>query len=52
TAAYVRQLKEVPTQEGFDEILLPGERAARTAAQRRREGIPVPDDVWDALQAA
>ncbi|HEU5318041.1 MAG TPA: Ldh family oxidoreductase [Chloroflexota bacterium] len=52
TAAYVRQLKEVPTQEGFDEILLPGERAARTAAQRRREGIPVPDDVWEALQAA
>jgi uncharacterized oxidoreductase len=52
TAAYIEQLKEVPTQEGFDEILLPGERAARTAAQRRRDGIPVPDDVWAALGAA
>lgn len=48
-AAYVRLLKEVPTQEGVDEILLPGERAARTAAQRRANGIPVPDGVWDAL---
>jgi hydroxycarboxylate dehydrogenase B len=49
TAAYIRQLKDVPTQEGFDEILLPGERAARTAAARRANGITVPDDVWAAL---
>ncbi|HET7768282.1 MAG TPA: Ldh family oxidoreductase [Chloroflexota bacterium] len=49
TAAYVEQLKQVPTQEGFDEILLPGERADRTAAERRARGIPVPDDVWAAL---
>jgi uncharacterized oxidoreductase len=49
TAAYIRQLKEVPPQEGVDEILLPGERAARTAAQRRAHGIPVPDGVWTAL---
>jgi LDH2 family malate/lactate/ureidoglycolate dehydrogenase len=52
TAAYVKQLKQVPTQEGVDEILLPGERAARTAAQRRRDGIPVPDDVWSQLTLA
>ena len=49
TAAYIEQLKGVPPQEGFDEILLPGERAARCAAQRRAEGVPVPDDVWAAL---
>ena len=48
-AAYIRQLKDVPTQDGVDEILLPGERSARTAAQRRRDGIPVPDDVWAQL---
>lgn len=52
TAAYVRQLKEVPPQEGIDEILLPGERAARCAAQRRMQGIPVPDEVWAALAKA
>jgi hydroxycarboxylate dehydrogenase B len=50
-AAYVGQLKEVPTQEGFDEILLPGERAAREAARRVAEGVPVPDEVWAQLEA-
>jgi LDH2 family malate/lactate/ureidoglycolate dehydrogenase len=51
-AAYVEQLKAVPTQEGFAEILLPGERAARTAARRRAEGVPVPDAVWARLVGA
>ena len=49
TAAYVEQLKQVPPQEGVDEILLPGERAARTAARRRADGVPVPEDVWASL---
>jgi LDH2 family malate/lactate/ureidoglycolate dehydrogenase len=49
-AAYVNQLKEVPPQDGVDEILLPGERAARTAAHRRTHGIPLPDDLWSQLQ--
>jgi hydroxycarboxylate dehydrogenase B len=52
TAAYVEQLKAVPPQEGFDEILLPGERAARTATQRQEEGVPVPDEVWSSLEKA
>jgi LDH2 family malate/lactate/ureidoglycolate dehydrogenase len=52
TAAYVQQLKQVPPAEGVAEILLPGERAARTAAQRRREGVPVPADTWVALTKA
>ncbi|CAA9228966.1 MAG: hypothetical protein AVDCRST_MAG77-895 [uncultured Chloroflexi bacterium] len=51
TAAYVAQLKDVPPQEGFDEILLPGERAAREAERRHAEGVPVPDEVWAQLQA-
>jgi hydroxycarboxylate dehydrogenase B len=51
TAAYVEQLKAVPTQEGVDEILLPGERAARSAARHVSEGVPVPDEVWTQLQA-
>ena len=52
TAAYVDQLKAVPAQEGVEEILLPGERAARFAAQRRAEGVPVPDEVWASLLRA
>ena len=42
-------LKALPRQAGFDEILLPGERAARTAAGRRTSGIPIPDKVWQEL---
>jgi ureidoglycolate dehydrogenase (NAD+) len=48
-------LKALPRQGGFDEILLPGERAARTEAKRRRSGIPIPRALWtelDALAAA
>ncbi|HEV2125509.1 MAG TPA: Ldh family oxidoreductase [Chloroflexota bacterium] len=52
TSAYVEQLKAVSPQEGVAEILLPGERAARTAAARREHGVPVPDDVWTSLQQA
>ena len=52
TAAYVDQLKAVPTAEGVDEILLPGERASRAAAQHRETGVDVPDDVWDSVAQA
>jgi LDH2 family malate/lactate/ureidoglycolate dehydrogenase len=38
-------LKATPLRDGTDEILLPGERAARTAAERLRTGIPVPPEI-------
>lgn len=43
-----RALKALPAQPGM-EILLPGERGARTAARRRRDGIPLPAAVYDEL---
>lgn len=39
-------LKALPRQEGFDEILLPGERSNRAEAERRVSGIPVPATLW------
>src|SRR5262245_20512068 len=33
-------IKSLPRQAGVDEIRLPGERAARTEAVRRKSGIP------------
>jgi LDH2 family malate/lactate/ureidoglycolate dehydrogenase len=48
-AAFAEQLKAVPTQQGVDEILLPGERAARDAARQRAEGVALSDAVWTAL---
>lgn len=43
-------LKALPRRAGFDEILLPGERAERTEAARRKSGIPIPDKLWAELQ--
>ena len=44
-------IKALPRQSGFDEILLPGERASRTEAQRRKSGIPISGKLWDELEA-
>jgi ureidoglycolate dehydrogenase (NAD+) len=42
-------IKGQPRAEGFDEILLPGERGARAFARRSREGIPVPAKTWQQI---
>jgi ureidoglycolate dehydrogenase (NAD+) len=44
-------IKSLPRQAGVDEIRLPGERAARTQAERRKSGIPIPGKLWDELRA-
>jgi ureidoglycolate dehydrogenase (NAD+) len=44
-------VKALPRQQGFDEILLPGERSARTEAERRQSGIPIPRTLWAELEA-
>jgi ureidoglycolate dehydrogenase (NAD+) len=43
-------LKSLPRQAGVDEILLPGERSARTEAARRKSGIPIPVKLWAQLE--
>jgi ureidoglycolate dehydrogenase (NAD+) len=44
-------IKSLPLQPGFDEIRLPGERAARTEAARRKSGIPISEKLWEELHA-
>ena len=44
-------VKALPRQMGFDEILLPGERSARTEAARLKSGIPIPGKLWHELEA-
>jgi ureidoglycolate dehydrogenase (NAD+) len=46
-----RTIKGLPRQQGFDEILLPGERGRRTEAKRRENGVPIPPKLWEELQA-
>jgi LDH2 family malate/lactate/ureidoglycolate dehydrogenase len=50
--ATVGAIKAMPAAAENAEVLLPGERGARTFEQRSREGIPVPLKTWEALMAA
>ena len=45
-AAVADAIKAQPRAEGFDEILMPGERGAREYARRSRERIPIPGQTW------
>jgi ureidoglycolate dehydrogenase (NAD+) len=45
----INLIKGLPVREGFDEILLPGERGRRTKAVRRTTGIPIAPSTWGAL---
>jgi ureidoglycolate dehydrogenase (NAD+) len=48
----VRAIHASPPRPGFDEVLVPGERAGREMERRRREGIPVPSEDWQRVVAA
>jgi LDH2 family malate/lactate/ureidoglycolate dehydrogenase len=41
-----RHLRSVPPADGFDRVLIPGDRAAQTASRRRETGIPVAEATW------
>jgi len=47
----VKALKALPRAADVEEILMPGERGARTFERRMGEGIPLPRAVHDELQA-
>ena len=47
----VKDLKALPLADDTDEILMPGERGARTLKARSRDGIPLPPAVRDELFA-
>jgi LDH2 family malate/lactate/ureidoglycolate dehydrogenase len=42
-------LRRQPAAEGVTEILIPGDPERRSRALREREGIPIPDPVWNDL---
>jgi uncharacterized oxidoreductase len=47
----VRYMKSSPPLEGVEEVLVPGELEFRTMRRREREGIPVDEVTWQAIQA-
>lgn len=46
---YVELLKAVPTADGVDEILLPGEPEARKRREHERDGVPLSDGTVERL---
>jgi uncharacterized oxidoreductase len=47
---FVADLKQAKRAPDFDEILMPGERAARERSRREAEGIPVETPVWEQIE--
>ncbi len=48
---YLEAIRHLPPAEGFDEVLIPGERGRACRDRRLSEGIPIADEVWNRLQA-
>lgn len=44
-----RDIASLPRADGVSEILMPGQRGDRVMAQRRRDGIPIPEGIWKQL---
>ena len=47
----LRHIKTNPPAPGTEEVLIPGELEFRTREARERDGIPVPDVIWDKVTA-
>jgi len=44
------KLKSCPPMEGFDEVLLPGEKEERERRRRSEDGIPIDPPTWQSLE--
>jgi len=49
---YLAYVKDTKPAAGLTEVLVPGEPEQRTRAERLRNGVPLPDDVWATIVAA
>ncbi len=47
-----RRVRAVPPAPDFDRVLAPGDMEARTRERRRRDGIPIAEDIWQSLTEA
>jgi LDH2 family malate/lactate/ureidoglycolate dehydrogenase len=45
----VQTIKSTPAAPGYDEVLVAGDPEWRTEAERRRNGVPIPDGNWETL---
>jgi LDH2 family malate/lactate/ureidoglycolate dehydrogenase len=45
----VKLMKSTPAAPGYDEVMVAGDPELRTEAERKVNGIPIPDGNWDSL---
>jgi LDH2 family malate/lactate/ureidoglycolate dehydrogenase len=43
---FIKSLRSVKPAEGFERVIIPGEIEARNEEQRKKEGIPIREEVW------
>jgi ureidoglycolate dehydrogenase (NAD+) len=48
----VRAERSLPTQDGVDEVMVPGDPQQRTLQERSTHGIPIPPGTWAKIVAA
>ncbi len=48
--AYLDELRRSEPAQGFERVLIPGERGRASRAERLRSGLPVDDAVWAEMQ--
>ena len=49
---FQQRTRAIPPAPGFQDVLVPGDPEVRTRAARKREGIPIHDDVWRSIREA
>jgi LDH2 family malate/lactate/ureidoglycolate dehydrogenase len=50
-AGYLDIIRHSPPAEGFDRVLVPGDRSRECRERRLADGLPVADEVWERLLA-
>ena len=48
---FAQRVKSSPPADGFDEVVLPGEKSHRVREQRLRAGMPVDESAWEQIRA-
>jgi ureidoglycolate dehydrogenase (NAD+) len=50
--ATIETVRSLPLADGYERVILPGQRGAETFEERTRGGIPVPESLWKQLNDA
>ena len=48
-SGFLDAIRRMEPADGFDAVLIPGERGRQCREQRMRDGVPMADEVYDAL---